>query len=281
MQTSFKQGLGGIVLSASLIAGTVLFGLRAIYSPAVQATLAAMMLVATCLSAWWLGASAITTASDERRRLAIAASLLITPIALFALLAGMGPPGEGQTAAEEEFRFLVLLVSAIVIAAGWIVLKEALSEAGERLLSPLGFAAAVLAAPLYIVFTGVQAVDCLQMQRAGSIKQPPGFPPLDELSVVLLFFGGVLSYLATAAFAASLARMRWLSRPATGVFVALSLLAVMFLLKRGLSYPDLSKGFAHWYTIPSFVVGIPAVPWMMPCALGIALLRRAGRPSEG
>ena len=281
MQTTLRQRLGGIILPACLIAGTVLFGVRASYSPAVQATLAVALLTITSLSAWWLGASALVGDSDERRRLAIAASLLITPIALFALLAGMGPPGEGQTAAEEEFRFLVLLVSAIVIAAGWIVLKEALSEAGERLLSPLGFAAAVLAAPLYIVFTGVQAVDCLQMQRAGSIKQPPGFPPLDELSVVLLFFGGVLSYLATAAFAASLARMRWLSRPAASVFIGLSLLAAMFLLKRGLSYPDLSKGFAHWYTIPSFVVGIPAVPWMMPCALGIALLRRAGRPSEG
>lgn len=34
--------------------------------------------------------------------------------------------------------------------------------------------------------------------------------------------------------------------------------------------------FMHWYTIPAFVAGIPAVPWIMPCLFGVVLLRRAG-----
>jgi hypothetical protein len=30
------------------------------------------------------------------------------------------------------------------------------------------------------------------------------------------------------------------------------------------------------YTRPGVIAGIPAVPWIMPCLLGVVLLRRAG-----
>ena len=32
---------------------------------------------------------------------------------------------------------------------------------------------------------------------------------------------------------------------------------------------------APWYMRPGFIAGIPAVPWIMPCLLGVVLLRSA------
>ena len=31
-----------------------------------------------------------------------------------------------------------------------------------------------------------------------------------------------------------------------------------------------------WYVRPTFIVGIPAIPWIMPFLIGVVLLRRAG-----
>ncbi len=197
------------------------------------------------------------------------------PFALFSLLAGLGPPSDSQNGpAHEELRFLVLLVNSIAVAGGFVLLKEALTEAGERFHSTLGFAAGVLAAPMYVIFTAIQLVDERVALREGGRSQ--GYTPLDDLGIVLLFFGGVLTYLATAAFSASLCRLKWIGHAATGVFVSLSFLALLILVNRGLDYPDLSGPSSPWYTLLGFVAGIPAVPWMMPCALGVILLRRAG-----
>ena len=46
-------------------------------------------------------------------------------------------------------------------------------------------------------------------------------------------------------------------------------------LTGGLEFPDPTN--MHWYTIPRFLAGIPAYPWIMPCLfVGVGLLRRAG-----
>jgi hypothetical protein len=44
-------------------------------------------------------------------------------------------------------RYLVLIVMAMAVAGGFVVLKEALGEVGERFYSTLGFAAVILAGP--------------------------------------------------------------------------------------------------------------------------------------
>ena len=50
--------------------------------------------------------------------------------------------------------------------------------------------------------------------------------------------------------------------------------ALLFLLIRGLHYPD--GRTTPWYTSPGFIVGIPAVPFIMPFLFGVVLLRPAG-----
>jgi hypothetical protein len=52
--------------------------------------------------------------------------------------------------------------------------------------------------------------------------------------------------------------------------------ALLFLLIRGIQYPDPKALSAPWYTSPGFVVGIPAVPFIIPFLFGVVLLRRAG-----
>ena len=59
-------------------------------------------------------------------------------------------------------------------------------------------------------------------------------------------------------------------------FTIVNGVALLFLVIRGLQYPDPRALSAPWYTSPGFVVGIPAVPFIMPFLLGVVLLRRAG-----
>jgi hypothetical protein len=71
-------------------------------------------------------------------------------------------------------------------------------------------------------------------------------------------------------------RAQWLGRTASRVFVTASLLALLFLVLRGLQFPVRSVAMTSWSTIPGFVVGIPAIPWIMPVLFGVVLLRRVG-----
>ena len=271
-----KRRVSYIVLCVSLVLVTVVFGVRATYIPGVYYTLAVVQFTVIGLAAWKLGAWAIRAHAEERRKLAVAGGLLILPFALFSLLAGMGPPGLGQTHAENQMRYLTLLINAIAITGGLVVLKEALSVAGERFYSTLGFAAIMLATPLYLFWATILLEAHSSQDLVSSGQVPPWANFLSEMSDILLFFGGVLTYLATAAFAASLGRTQWLGRIATRAFTTASFFAVLCLVIRGLQFPDPTVVFRHWYDIPGFVVGIPAVPWIMPCLFGVVLLRRVG-----
>ena len=270
-----KQRVSFILLCASLIVVTVLFGLRVKYAQAVYYALAILQFTVICIAAWNLGGWAIRSEAGERRPLAVAGALLIAPWALFSLLPGIGPPGD-QTAAENELRYLVLLVNAIAIAVGFVVLREVLSKGGEYFYSTLGCAAILIATPLYLVWATI-AVGYFRAKQADSTGQAASrMISLVEISDILLFFGGALTYLTAAAFAASLERNRWLGHRMARTLVTVSLLALLCLMIRGLWFPDPRTVFAHWYAIPGYIVGIPAVPWIVPLLFGVALLRRAG-----
>jgi hypothetical protein len=58
--------------------------------------------------------------------------------------------------------------------------------------------------------------------------------------------------------------------------MATSIIAALCLGARGIEYPDLTNFLEHWHRIPGTVAGIPAIPWIMPCLLGVVVLRRAG-----
>ena len=66
-------------------------------------------------------------------------------------------------------RYLVLIVMATAIAGGFVVLREALSEAGERFYSTLGFAAIMLSGPLYLIWNTFEFASILRKEHAGQV----------------------------------------------------------------------------------------------------------------
>ena len=252
----------------------VVVGVRAFRVPGVYQAAGVAYFAAIASSVWILSAGAIRADMQGRRLLGLAGILLVTPFALVALLwVGLGPPWVA-TAAENQMRYLILIVMATAIAGGFVVLREALGQAGERFYATLGFAAIMLSGPLYLIWNTFAFGVFFAKEHAGEV--PQALRSLGDIFDLVLFVSGFLTYLATVAFAASLGRVQWLGRGATRAFMIVSGVALLFLLIRGLQYPDPRALSTPWYTSPGFVVGIPAVPFIMPFLFGVVLLRRAG-----
>jgi hypothetical protein len=251
----------------------VVVGVRAFRVAGVYQTIGVVLFAAILSAAWILGARVIGSGAAEARRLGLAGALLIAPWAIISLLwVGLGAPFQA-TAPENHMRFLVLLANAAIVAGAFVALKEALYDAGERFYSTVGFAASIPAGGAYLV--------CISMSVAFSVaelpdKHAPFVGLLGELYSTLEFVACVLTYIATAAFAASLGQARWLGRSAARAYLTVSMVLVLLLVTRGLSYPELSSDTAPWYTRPGLIAGIPAIPWIMPGLLGVVSLRRAG-----
>ena len=252
----------------------VVVGVRALRVPGVYQALGVAYFAAIAVAAWTVSAGAIRADVQGRRLLGLAGTLLVTPFALVALLwVGLGGPWQA-TAAENQMRYLVLIVMASAIAGGFVVLREALSEAGERFYTTVGFAAIMLSGPLYLIWNTFAFGVFFAKEHAGEV--PQALHSLGDTFDLLLFVAAFLTYFATAAFAASLGRAQWLGRRATRVFIIVSSVALLFLMIRGVQYPDPRALSTPWYTSPGFVVGIPAVPFIMPFLFGVVLLQRAG-----
>ena len=269
------------LLAATLILATVVFGVPADYAPPWHDALVAALLAASLVLAWFAGGRALVGADGPRRLQAAAALLLVAPFVLFALVPGVGPP-RIQPPQDNERRFLLLAVDGVVLGVALYALKEALAAAGERLYAPLGAAAFGIAAPLYVVFGLIQELDYAAVMHGSSWAASVDgtrreLTPLDALSIASLFFAGTLAWIAIVAFAQALRRVGWLGRGAAVAIQAIGVLGVAFLFARGLDYPSPGAAFSHWYTIPGFVAGIPATPWIVLCVIGVLLLRRLDR----
>jgi hypothetical protein len=233
-----------------------------------------MLFAVVLTAAWLLGVRAIASPEAQARTVALAGALFLVPWALFSLLwVGIGAPFQ-STPAENYMRFLVLLASAIVVAGGFTALKEALSDAGERFYSTLGFAAGLTAGTAYLLCISLSVGVSVVQLRSG--RAPAVGDVLSNFYNILEFVACVSTYVATAAFAVSLGQARWLGRIAARSYVFASFFLLVCLLLRGVSYPEISATAAPWYTRPGVIAGIPAIPWMMPGLLGVVLLRRAG-----
>ena len=177
--------------------------------------------------------------------------------------------------AENQMRYVVLIAAASAVVGGCVALKEALSVAGERFYSTLGLAGMILAGPLYLVGEALLLAGFTAYVRTGQV--PEVFVSLSELQDILLFFGGVLTYAATAAFAVSLGQVGWLGRGASRAYAVLSFVALLCLVTRGLQFPDPAASSMPWYTVPGFIAGIPAVPFIIPYLFGVISFRRTNR----
>src|SRR6266516_3370082 len=214
----------------------VVAGVHAFRIPGVYQVVGVVYFAAIAFAVWTLGARAIRADAQDRRLLGLAGTLFVAPFALVALLwVGVGGPWQA-TAAENQMRYLVLIVMATAIAGGFVVLREALSQAGERFYSTLGFAAIMLSGPLYLIWNTYAFGAFFAKEHAGEV--PQALHSLGDTFDLLLFVAGFLTYLATVAFAASLGRVQWLGRRATRAFMIVNGVALLFLVIRGLQYPD-------------------------------------------
>ena len=262
-----------IFLCALPFLDLVVVGVRAFRIAGVYQAIGGVLFAAILSAAWILGARVIGSGAAGARRLGLAGALLIVPWAIISLLwVGLGAPFQA-TAPENYMRFLVLLANATVVASAFVALKEELYDAGERFYSTVGFAVSIPAGAAYLV--------CISMSVAHSVpglagKEASSEALLGQIYSVLEFVACALTYIATAAFAASLGQSRWLGRSAARAYMMVSMVLVLLLVARGLSYPEVSGDTAPWYTRPGLIAGIPAIPWIMPGLLGVVSLRRAG-----
>jgi hypothetical protein len=173
-------------------------------------------------------------------------------------------------------RYAVLLAGSVGVTAGFVVLKDALVESGERVFSALALATSVLSGAAYLGWSSFQLGYFSLILANGEVS--PALASMNDVFDALLFAASALAYIATAALALALRQAGWVGQNATRTYVALSAIAMTLLFLRGVSFPAPGSDPAPWYTRPGFIVGIPAVPWLMPYFLGVLILRRAGTP---
>ena len=221
---------------------------------------------------WQAGRATISRHGPPARGLVMAATLLLAPWMLIALLwTGLGAPFQAS-AIENEHRFVLLMVNAVLVGAGFMVLRDALQERGERLVSSAMFAAAVPASGLYLA--------CIALTLAQSTMSVQGdhtpFPPvLSHVYDGMEFFACALTYACTALAALAMGRAGLLGRTAVRVFVVLCAVILVLLVLHGIEYPEISGQTAPWYTQPGVIVRIPAIPWLMPGVMAALMLRPA------
>jgi hypothetical protein len=251
----------------------VMVGTRAFRVSGVHQAIGVAYFAAIAIAAWIHSGGAIRTDGQGRRLLNLAGTLLVT-LAVAGFLAVALDERSPATPPGNQVGHLSLIVMATVIAGGFVVLRGALSEAGERFHLTLGFAAIMLSGPLYLIWNTF--AFAILFGEKNSTQVPASILSLDDMLDLLLLGAGFLTYLATLAFAASLGRVQWPGRSATRAFMIANGIALLLLMIRGLQYPDPTALSTPWYINRGLVVSIPVVPFIMPLLLGVVLVRRAG-----
>jgi hypothetical protein len=265
-------------LCLSLVLILPLAGVRSMRAEGLHQVVGVLLFAMVALSAWWLSRPLPSQVRIPDPRLRLAGSLLLAPFALIALLwVGIGTPWEA-TPSENTMRYAVLLTGVVAITVAVFLAKELLCETGERLYSALALAASVLSAAAFLVWASFQMGFHALVLSQGQV--PVGLAAVNNVLDALLFAAGCLAYAMTAALAYSLGKARWLGPKAALGYVLLNILALALLLVRGVSFPSPNASPDPWYTRLGFIVGIPAMPWVMPFLLGAVLLRRCSDAQE-
>ena len=232
-------------------------------------------------ASWILGANSILTSNNEKKYLAVSGFLLIVPWIFFSIFAGMGsPPGTYAEWVSNEFeqqvRYAFLITGGVVLTIGFAVLKDIIKDTSGSIFSIIGFTAISIAMILFVLdmsYWHSFLPETFKTKEAISLnKLPEWHRPIQKLFLVISIVEVSLTYLATAAFAATLKSAGWFKKGASSVYIILSLLIFILVALYGF-YPEslTTNGF------PFYPFMIPAIPFVMPFYMGINLLRRAGK----
>jgi hypothetical protein len=227
---------------------------------------------------WVLSAPVVRTGNVEKKHIVLCASLLIIPWMFISMIAGLGAPPFGKpaiwlaSATEQEVRYIILIVAAVLYALGFAILREKLKPTKGNLYSLLGFTAIQIAIPLFLIdmiFLSYYVEEMYRIMVKSSLEKMPEWAlPLANQSRFIPIIEDSLIYIATAAFAASLKTAGWLKSTACNIYIITSLLAVLLNMLPNSAPEPLA-------TI-RFIATIPAALFLMPYLMGINLLRTAG-----
>ena len=233
------------------------------------------------ISAWILGAHALKDSDNvEKKQFAVIGLFLIVPWIFISVFAGIGvPPGSmkvwvGQ-ATEEQVRFSILLMGGILITLGLALLREKLKASGENFYSLLGYTLIMMAIPLYLINITFWHSFTLETFRtvvsSGLDQKPEWYQPAYKQVSLIIMIEVVLTYLATACFAASLYSAGLFRKAPSRIYIIISLLAVLIILLTPFYPPSLREA-----DFPYTPFMIPAMAFLMLYFIGINLLRKAG-----
>ncbi len=239
---------------------------REIYIPIWLINVAAML-----YASWVLGARNIRSLDPGKKRIAVIGLLFISPWMLASIFAGMGPPpftmhGWAELASEQQLRFNILIVCAILLAFGFSLLYDHLKSLDEQFYSRFGFTSIIVAIPLMIIgmilwgsmiteaFVTIDAI----VPRVTPDWLKPMRSTVDSVVVVWV----ALIYVACIFFSLSLRRTKLLE---SRVYTIASLAALVLSLLPPTSPEPLAT--------MNYVVGIPAVTFVIPYLMGANLLR--------
>jgi hypothetical protein len=256
----------------------VTFGVPAAYSKGMHLMIAVAEFALVSIAMWSLGASALARNDNERGLLAFIGTTFVLPFALFSLTAGFGPP-EAANAPQNELRYILLTIDAALVGIGFASLGQLLAKKGAGAYAASVSISMVFATLLYVLFTLAQLGEFV----AEGDQRTVWIESFDRVSLVLLIAGVLLTYASTAMTAVALRRTQLLGRTSSSIILLLSLLAIGFVALRAVVALTSGPmwGFNGWYDLPGFALMIPAVPWLMPCVVGILLLQRAGAQQTG
>lgn len=130
----------------------------------------------------------------------------------------------------------------------------------------------MIAVPLFIVnmtFWSSFLVELFRTLVASATENmPEWYLPIRKQFGFISVIEVALTYLATAAFAASLKTAGWFRKTPSRIYIAISLLGFLLIALSTFSPDPIA-------TI-GFILSIPAVPFIMPYIMGINLMRQAG-----
>ena len=224
-----------------------------------------------------LGANYITTKNKENKHLVLSGLLLLSPWLLYSIFAGMGSPPETyaqwvSNAFEQQVRYSFLIAGGVFLILGFAVLRESTKSTSGNLFSLLGFTTIVIAMTLFIlnmIYWHSFLPEVFKTKEAVlSNKLPEWFQPVKKYFLVVSIVEVSLTYLGTAAFAASIESAGWFKNGASWVYILISLLAFILVALYGF-YPEavIANGF------PFYPFMIPAIPFAIPYYIGVNLLR--------
>ncbi|GAB3740315.1 hypothetical protein [Spirosoma lituiforme] len=225
---------------------------------------------------WSLGKNCFTNPDPEQRQLGTIALLVIIPWIGFTVFAGMGPPPTSilewvETATEQQIRYALLIVGGILITAGLALLANKLRQSGERQYWLLGLLALGIALPLFMAnmaYWGSFLVESFTNFSAASVaKRPDWYLSMRALFIWISAVEVALLYSATASFGAALQSAGWFKIGACRVYIFLSLVGALLSVLPTFSLEPL--------VIATYLVSIPAFPFIMPYLMALNLLNLA------